>query len=86
VRDIEDDPDAAAIVTAVVSLGRSLNLQVTAEGVETIGQAQRLRGMGCTSAQGYLYARPLAGSDVPKLLSDWAARLIPAQRLHLVED
>jgi EAL domain-containing protein (putative c-di-GMP-specific phosphodiesterase class I) len=85
VRDIEDDPEAEAIVTAVVSLGRSLNLQVTAEGVETIGQAQRLREMGCGAAQGYLYARPLAGPNVPDLLSGWASRLSPPKKLHLVE-
>jgi diguanylate cyclase (GGDEF)-like protein/PAS domain S-box-containing protein len=85
VRNIEENPDDEAIVTAVVSLGRSLNLQVTAEGVETTGQAQRLREMGCGSAQGYLYAKPMAGLDVPELLSSWNARLIPAKRLLLVE-
>jgi diguanylate cyclase (GGDEF)-like protein/PAS domain S-box-containing protein len=85
VQDIEEDPDDEAIVTAVVGLGRSLNLKVTAEGVETIGQAQRLREMGCSAAQGYLYAKPMAGADVPELLSGWTARLIPAKRLLLVE-
>jgi len=85
VQDIEEDPDAEAIVMAVVSLGRSLNLQVTAEGVETIGQAQRLREMGCGIAQGFLYAKPMAGSEVPDLLSGWAARLIPAKRLLVIE-
>ena len=68
VRNIEESADDKAIVAAVVSLGRSLNLQVTAEGVETIAQAQRLREMGCGNGQGYLYARPVAASDVPDLL------------------
>jgi EAL domain-containing protein (putative c-di-GMP-specific phosphodiesterase class I) len=85
VRNIEQDQDDNAIVAAVVSLGRSLNLQVTAEGVETIGQAQRLREMGCGNGQGYLYAKPMAGAEIPELLRNWAARLIPAQRLILVE-
>jgi EAL domain-containing protein (putative c-di-GMP-specific phosphodiesterase class I) len=85
VRDIEDDPDDEAIVTAVVGLGRSLNLKVTAEGVETIGQAQRLREMGCGAAQGYLYAKPMAGSDVPDFLSGWSARVLPVKKLLLVE-
>jgi EAL domain-containing protein (putative c-di-GMP-specific phosphodiesterase class I) len=85
VRDIEDDPDDEAIVTAVVGLGRSLNLKVTAEGVETIGQAQRLREMGCSAAQGYLYAKPMAGSDVPDFLSGWSARVLPVKKLLLVE-
>jgi EAL domain-containing protein (putative c-di-GMP-specific phosphodiesterase class I) len=85
VRDLEEDPDDEAIVTAVVGLGRSLNLRVTAEGVETAGQAQRLREIGCGSAQGYLYAKPVGGLDVPKLLSNWVARSAPAKRLLLVE-
>jgi diguanylate cyclase (GGDEF)-like protein len=85
VRDIEEDPDDEAIVTAVVSLGRSLNLKVTAEGVETTGQAQRLREMGCSAAQGYLYAKPMSGTDVPGLLSGWFAQQMPAKRLLLVE-
>jgi EAL domain-containing protein (putative c-di-GMP-specific phosphodiesterase class I) len=85
VRDIEEDPDDEAIVTAVISLGRSLNLKVTAEGVETTGQAQRLREMGCSAAQGYLYAKPMAGAAVPELLSSWSPEQIPAKRLLLVE-
>jgi diguanylate cyclase (GGDEF)-like protein len=85
VRDIEEDPDDEAIVAAVVGLGRSLNLKVTAEGVETTGQAQRLREMGCSAAQGYLYAKPMTGSDVPDFLSGWSARVIPAKRLLVVE-
>ncbi|ANY82502.1 hypothetical protein BB934_29905 (plasmid) [Microvirga ossetica] len=85
VQGIEQNPDDEAIVTAVVSLGRSLNLKVTAEGVETAGQAERLREMGCSAAQGYLYAKPMDGSDVPSLLSEWTARLIPAKRLLLIE-
>ncbi|QRM35648.1 EAL domain-containing protein [Microvirga sp. VF16] len=85
VRDIEEDPDDEAIVTAVVSLGRSLNLKVTAEGVETTGQAQRLREMGCGSAQGYLYASPMAGADVPGFLAGWFPQQISAKRLLLIE-
>jgi diguanylate cyclase (GGDEF)-like protein/PAS domain S-box-containing protein len=85
VRDIEEDPDDEAIVTAVISLGRSLNLKVTAEGVETTGQAQRLREMGCSAAQGYLYAKPIGGSEVPELLSSWSPQQISAKRLLLVE-
>ncbi|MFC4173476.1 PAS domain-containing protein [Microvirga sp. GCM10011540] len=84
VRGIEEDPDDEAIVTAVVSLGRSLNLRVTAEGVETTGQAQRLREMGCSAVQGYLFSKPMAGADIPEFLSGWTARHIPASRRLLV--
>ncbi|MGX7707908.1 diguanylate cyclase domain-containing protein [Methylobacterium sp. Gmos1] len=72
VRDLERDEDDAAIVAAVIGLGRSLGMQVTAEGVETEAQARRLRAMRCDYAQGYLYARPMAGSRVPRLLSTWS--------------
>ncbi|WP_052002795.1 EAL domain-containing protein [Microvirga sp. BSC39] len=70
VRDIEEDPDDEAIVAAVVGLGRGLNLQVTAEGVETVGQVQRLREMGCDNAQGFFYAKAVAASEVPSLVEE----------------
>jgi diguanylate cyclase (GGDEF)-like protein len=83
VRDLEHDTDDEAIVSAVISLGRSLDLQVTAEGVETLGQAKRLRELGCHNAQGYLYARPMAGSEVSGLLSSWVDWVEPGRRLQL---
>jgi diguanylate cyclase (GGDEF)-like protein/PAS domain S-box-containing protein len=76
VRDLEQDSDDEAIIAAVISLGRSLQLQVTAEGVETHGQARRLRELGCDHAQGYLYAKPMDPSQVPNLLTRWNAMLI----------
>ncbi|MGF9763098.1 EAL domain-containing protein [Microvirga sp. 0TCS3.31] len=69
VTNLEQDVGDEAIVAAVVSLGRSLKLQVTAEGVETEGQAQRLRTLGCHNAQGYLYAKPMNAADVPAFFS-----------------
>jgi EAL domain-containing protein (putative c-di-GMP-specific phosphodiesterase class I) len=71
VQDLEHDPDDEAIVAALIGLGRSLKLQVTAEGVETTGQAQRLREMGCEYAQGYHFGKPVAGVEVPNLISRW---------------
>ncbi len=59
IRDLIDDPDDAAIVRGIISLGANLGLAVVAEGVETEAVAQRLRGMQCAYAQGYFYARPL---------------------------
>ncbi|WP_414471508.1 EAL domain-containing protein [Microvirga sp. M2] len=72
VRGLEHDMGDEAIVEAIIGLCRKLNIQVTAEGVETWGQAQRLRKLGCDHAQGYLYSRPLSASQVPWLLSEWA--------------
>jgi diguanylate cyclase (GGDEF)-like protein/PAS domain S-box-containing protein len=76
VRDLEQDSDDEAIVAAVISLGKSLQLQVTAEGVETHGQARRLRELGCDHAQGFLYAKPMAASQVPDLVDRWNSMLV----------
>ncbi len=76
VRDLEQDSDDEAIIAAVISLGKSLQLQVTAEGVETHGQARRLRELGCDHAQGFLYAKPMAASQVPDLVSRWNSMLV----------
>ena len=56
------------IVRAVISLGRSLNKQVMAEGIETTEQLHKLRELGATIGQGYLLARPLAPAQVRQLL------------------
>ncbi|WP_326533172.1 GGDEF/EAL domain-containing response regulator [Pseudorhodoferax sp.] len=49
----------ARIAEMIVPLGRRLGMQVLAEGVETVGQAQALQQLGCDEVQGYLYARPM---------------------------
>lgn len=69
VRDLECDPEDRAIVEAVIGLAENLNLQVTAEGVETEGQVRQLREMRCHNAQGYLFARPMAAAGVAEFLA-----------------
>ncbi len=69
VRSIEKAPDAAAIVHAVVSLGRGLGMKVTAEGVETAEQHLFLRAAGVHSMQGYRFGRPGPASDIDKRLA-----------------
>ena len=51
-----------------MSLAHSLGLEVTGEGVESAGQLELLRGMGCDFAQGYHLARPLPREEVEQLL------------------
>jgi EAL domain-containing protein (putative c-di-GMP-specific phosphodiesterase class I) len=68
VRDLEHDTSDAAIVSAVIGLGRNLDLDVIAEGVETEAQAEHLKMQGCVLAQGFLYAKPMVGSRVPDFL------------------
>jgi EAL domain-containing protein (putative c-di-GMP-specific phosphodiesterase class I) len=53
-------PEAVAIISAVITLGRSMGVEITAEGVETEAQAQFLRAAGCTVLQGYLFGRPMS--------------------------
>ena len=59
VREITSNEEDSAIATAVIALGRSLQLKVVAEGVETLHQADYLRALGCDEIQGYLLSRPL---------------------------
>lgn len=68
IRNLETDKADMAIVIAVVSLGRSLGMTITAEGVEKVGQASRLRELGCDYVQGYLYAKPAVAQRVPWMI------------------
>ncbi|KQQ18592.1 Diguanylate cyclase [Methylorubrum extorquens] len=81
VRNVVQDQGDAAIITAVIGLGRSLGMQVTAEGVETVVQANRLSAMGCDYAQGYLYGKPMAGSRVPWFLRNWSGEAVESSRV-----
>jgi EAL domain-containing protein (putative c-di-GMP-specific phosphodiesterase class I) len=58
-RDISSNPESAAVVSAVVALGKALKLKVVAEGVETQQQAEFLRARHCDEYQGYFYSKPL---------------------------
>ena len=64
VRSIEKAADAAAIVHAIVSLGRGLGMKVTAEGVETADQQLFLRAAGVHSMQGYRFGRPVSIAEI----------------------
>jgi diguanylate cyclase (GGDEF)-like protein/PAS domain S-box-containing protein len=68
VRDVDRDADNAAIVTAVIGLGRSLDLCIVAEGVETLAEARFLREQGCQHAQGFLFSKPMMASRVEHFL------------------
>jgi diguanylate cyclase (GGDEF)-like protein/PAS domain S-box-containing protein len=57
------------IVSSVLRLGREMGLTTVAEGVETIGQAERLVQLGCTIGQGYLYCRPLPAAELERWLA-----------------
>ncbi|NER59204.1 EAL domain-containing protein, partial [Pseudomonas sp. MAFF212428] len=71
VRDLEQDSDDAAIVSAIVALGQALGLRIVAEGVETDRQQDFLTRLGCDSLQGYLLGQPMPAerfmADIEKL-------------------
>lgn len=68
VRDIEQDPEHAAIATAIILMSDSMNMQVTAEGVETEGQLAFLKNKFCNEAQGYLLSKPLPSAQAEQFL------------------
>ncbi|MBZ9841485.1 putative bifunctional diguanylate cyclase/phosphodiesterase [Mesorhizobium sp. CA5] len=68
VKDAEDIDSSVAIIRAVTSLGNSLGMQTTAEGIETAEQLERVRREGCTEAQGFLFSRPLPAREIPAML------------------
>ena len=71
IRGLVTDAGSRAITSAVLSLGRSLGKTVVAEGVETAEQARLLKVGGCEEVQGFYFARPMPGDDVPTFLENW---------------
>jgi predicted signal transduction protein with EAL and GGDEF domain len=71
IRDMLTDADDLAIVRGVVSLAKAFQLEVIAEGVETIEHGTALLQLGCELAQGYGIAKPMPASDVPTWVEFW---------------
>jgi diguanylate cyclase (GGDEF)-like protein len=69
IRDLVTDMNDLAIVSAIVALARHLNIQVVAEGIEGWQQLEKLRSLGCSLAQGYLFARPAPAHQCRRLLT-----------------
>jgi len=74
VRQITTTPSETTIVTAVISMGRSLNLRVVAEGVENLEELAFLQAHQCDQAQGYYFSRPVAAPQFADLLAAQSAR------------
>ncbi|AYF33257.1 phosphodiesterase [Vreelandella alkaliphila] len=75
IRELPHDQADAAIVTAVLAMAEGMGLEVVAEGVETQAQCQFLINAGCTSVQGFYFARPLPAAEleqrwVPRILAE----------------
>jgi EAL domain-containing protein (putative c-di-GMP-specific phosphodiesterase class I) len=75
-----------AIVSAIIAMAKHLHIQVVAEGIEGYQQLEKLRQLGCTYAQGYLFARPVPAHAAPQYLTgtplDLTQRLPALDRLE----
>ncbi|HLW16391.1 MAG TPA: bifunctional diguanylate cyclase/phosphodiesterase [Actinomycetota bacterium] len=74
VEGVAEGPENSAIVKAIVTLARTLHLQVIAEGVEELGQHEALRQMGCPLGQGFLYAPAVSSHTAGNILTGGLAR------------
>ncbi|QQS54085.1 MAG: EAL domain-containing protein [Candidatus Competibacteraceae bacterium] len=79
VRDIPDDPDDTAIAIAIIQMGKSLRLNVVAEGIESTEQLNFLRESGCDVAQGYYFSKPLPAEAFIEYYNHFA-RGLPSPR------
>ena len=77
VRDIATDADDASIVSAVISMGKSLQMRVVAEGVETCEQLALLRQQRCPEGQGYYFSRPVAAAEFTQLFARSVGSALP---------
>lgn len=68
IKDLATDPEDQAIVSAIITMGHSLRLEVIAEGVETRAQLEFLRAEGCDLVQGYFINRPLSAERVAEVV------------------
>ncbi|MDR3222081.1 MAG: EAL domain-containing protein [Candidatus Accumulibacter sp.] len=73
VRDI-DDPEDRGIVRAIIQMGKTLQLKVIAEGVETEEQKDVLNGLECNEVQGYLVSKPLPPPEFKEFIARWRAQ------------
>ncbi|HVJ40024.1 MAG TPA: EAL domain-containing protein [Dongiaceae bacterium] len=77
VRDIPQDAADKEIAATIIAMGKNLRLEVLAEGVETEAQFEFLRGLGCDTAQGYLFSRPLPADELTSQLPRGAQPITP---------
>jgi EAL domain-containing protein (putative c-di-GMP-specific phosphodiesterase class I) len=71
------DPANEFILRSMITLGQGLGLAVTAEGIETSEQRDELTGLGCHYGQGYLFGKPIPGSEVAALIGERPVRRGP---------
>jgi EAL domain-containing protein (putative c-di-GMP-specific phosphodiesterase class I) len=83
IQDLAQDTNNRSIVRAIIAMGRSLKLEILAEGVETPAQLEILREENCDEVQGYLLSRPMTVRDLDMRCRNRIARL-PGSKLQLI--
>jgi EAL domain-containing protein (putative c-di-GMP-specific phosphodiesterase class I) len=78
IKDVERNRDSAAIIRAIASLGASLGIETTAEGIETEEQLDLVRRAGCTEMQGYLASRPVPPCELAGLIARYTREEVAA--------
>jgi EAL domain-containing protein (putative c-di-GMP-specific phosphodiesterase class I) len=69
--EVEGDPGAVTVVSAIIAIANDLALQVVAEGVDSMGQVRRLRELGCDEIQGFVVSKALAAKDFLEFYREW---------------
>jgi EAL domain-containing protein (putative c-di-GMP-specific phosphodiesterase class I) len=83
VRDVTTDADDASIVSAVISMGKSLHMRVVAEGVETRTQLEFLRQHNCPFGQGYYFSHPVVAGEFLQMMERSPAEITFGLRADL---
>ena len=83
VHDITEDLADATIVSAMISIGKSLNQRVIAEGIETRAQLEFLKRHDCDEGQGYYFSPPVSAEQAGKLLEVGVFSTAPHYSAHL---
>jgi EAL domain-containing protein (putative c-di-GMP-specific phosphodiesterase class I) len=73
----------AALARTIIALGETLHMHTVAEGIEEAEQHARLRSLGCSHGQGYLFAHPVPSAEVEALLSAQAHATAPAPEMQV---
>ena len=77
VRGLGENSQDAQLISAIISLGKSLDLTIVAEGIETVEQLAFLKAHHCEEGQGFLFSKALAADDFARLLQAGQRSLMP---------
>jgi EAL domain-containing protein (putative c-di-GMP-specific phosphodiesterase class I) len=78
----DEEDDSSPFVSTIVSLGNALGMQIIVEGIETLEQLERIKELGCGSAQGFYFSKPLRAKDATKVLKRQVEQNGPAYDLE----